>query len=79
MLSKGELRQAVAEAAQLGQPADIPDDDAELVLDSLSAAWLVHILSERHGIQVDDEDLVEFTSVNRIYDRIHEGRKGLRA
>lgn len=32
------------------------DSDTELVLDSLSFTWLVHLLEERHGITVAEAD-----------------------
>jgi acyl carrier protein len=32
------------------------DSDTELVLDSLAFTWLIHLLEERHGIVVAEED-----------------------
>jgi acyl carrier protein len=61
-----DIRQILAEERIFGEDTDALTDDAELVLDSLAAVWLQHVLAERHGIHLVDEDMEHLNSIARI-------------
>ncbi len=52
MITVADLRSILADCSALGLPKDI-DDGTPIVLDSLAATWIQHLLAERHNIQVN--------------------------
>ncbi len=47
--------------------------DDEIVLDSMTLVWLVHLLQEEHGITIqpdDEEELASCTSVGELHRRL---------
>jgi acyl carrier protein len=51
MITRADIREVLADCAAMGLPKDL-DDETPLVLDSLAATWIQHMLAERHGVQV---------------------------
>ncbi|WP_157536717.1 hypothetical protein [Kitasatospora mediocidica] len=49
-----------------GLPLGEWDSDTELVLDSLTFVWLVHLLEERHGIVVHPEAEEEIAASDSV-------------
>ncbi|MFI9270991.1 acyl carrier protein [Kitasatospora sp. NPDC052896] len=61
---------AEAEVVRLLEDGGLPlgdwHSDTELVLDSLTFTWLVHLLEERHGIVVAEEDEEELAASESV-------------
>ncbi|MFF3955005.1 hypothetical protein ACFYY1_17525 [Streptomyces sp. NPDC001890] len=53
MITEAELVRLLEDS---GLPLGEWDSGTELVLDSLAFTWLIHLLEERHGILVAEED-----------------------
>jgi hypothetical protein len=43
--------------AGIGLPGNF-DADTPLVIDSLAAVWIQHLLAERHGVEVEAADVI---------------------
>ncbi len=52
MITTAEIRSILADCTAMGLPKDL-DDETLIVIDSLAAAWIQHVLAERHGVQVN--------------------------
>lgn len=52
MITTADIRSVLAECTALGLPEEL-DEDTPIVIDSLAAAWIQHVLAERHGVQVN--------------------------
>jgi acyl carrier protein len=68
MVTRAEIRRILTEVRGAAASPDDIDDDEELVLDSLTLSWLLHVLEERHGVRFDpsEAEVAELTSVRRI-------------
>jgi hypothetical protein len=51
MITTADLQSVLADCSAMGLPREL-DEDTPIVIDSLAAAWIQHMLAERHGLQV---------------------------
>jgi len=64
MIAHADLQQAIADFTKRPAPA-LQDGDtlASLNLDSLALLEIIGMLEDRHGVQVDEDDLVDLKNV----------------
>jgi len=76
-----EIRQFIVGAFPMAQKRQLGCDDSLLesgIVDSLGVLEIVNYLVERHGIEIDEDDLMpeNFTSVQSIANLIQGKRDG---
>jgi acyl carrier protein len=67
MISHVDLKQAIADFTKRPAP-ELKDEDTlgNLNLDSLALLEIIGMLEDRHGVQVDEDDLVDLKNVGDL-------------
>jgi acyl carrier protein len=67
MISHADLKQAIADFTKRPAP-ELTDADTlgNLNLDSLALLEIIGMLEDRHGVQVDEDDLVDLKNVGDL-------------
>lgn len=73
MITKDEVRSILASCSSLGLSESI-EDDTQIVVDSYSLVWILHLLEERHGIILEAEqvDAATLTSADALHAHIRD-------
>jgi acyl carrier protein len=71
-VDKDELRLLVADTIELEpkEVTDTADFGSELEVDSLTTLEITSRLEKKYGIRMVEEELVEITSLNRLYELV---------
>ena len=72
MITAKDIRRILIEGRTLAGVEDV-EDDAEILVDSFSLAWLDHNLKTDFGVELDLREIrvEDFSSINRITDYVN--------
>ncbi|WP_305783546.1 phosphopantetheine-binding protein [Symbioplanes lichenis] len=77
LVTGAELADLLAEAVPDGPR--IADPETPFTLDSLRLTWFCHVVHQRYGVSLDDDDAMRFeggTTISELVDLINDMARG---